>query len=184
MTKAPQELVDYMLMLEKIWGMHKRMFDFPNNESIITHLVLTQGYKRPKARQLLKDALEYFSRENQLSKETWRSIVAEKGMQSFVAGIRMARNSRDIKDSVWILLELGRFLGWDVPDAEKPDENFLRQMQIVTADIEMFDLPKVDRREISKWIDALPEVSEKMKAKAKAEVDGVPFKLLKNMDNE
>lgn len=184
MKDAPQEIVEYMMMLEKVWGMHKRSFDFPSNEAVITHLVLVHNYKRPKARQLLNEALEYFSKENQLSKETWRGIIAEKGMNSFIAAIRVAKNSRDFKDSFWILLELGKFLGWDAPEAEGIDENFLRQMQIVSADIEMFGLPKVPRNEISAWIDTLPDISQKMKDKAKAEVDGVPFRMLKMDRNE
>lgn len=179
MDDAPEEITSYMIMLDNIWRMHKRGLDFPDNESIISHLTLVNGFKRSKARQLVHDALEYFGKDNQLSKDIWRGILAEKGLKSFTASIRVAKNSRDFKDSFWILIELGRFLGWDVPDVDKVDENFLRQMQIVSADIEMFGLPKVPRNEINTWIDALPEISDKMKEKAKADVDGVPFRLLK-----
>jgi len=42
----------------------------------------------------------------------------------------------------------------------------------------MFGLEKQDRREVARFIDALPDVSEKMKEVAKKEVDGIPFKLL------
>lgn len=183
MREAPPKIVEYVQTLEMVWGMHKRMLDFPNNESIINHLVLSRGYRREKARQLMRDALIYFHSENQLPKETWRSIIGDKGMKSFVASIKLAKNSRDYKDAFSILLDLGKFLGWDQPDAEKPDESWIRQMQIITADLPMFGLPEVNRAEIGKWIDELPDISDKMKAAAKAEVDGVPFRLMYKEEN-
>ena len=183
MRDAPPKIVQYVQVLEMIWGMHKRMLDFPNNESIINHLVLSRGFAREKSRQLVKDALVYFHSENQLPKDTWRSIVGDKGMKAFVASIRLAKSSKDYKDAFSILLDLGKFLGWDTPDAEKPDESFIRQLQILTADLPMFGLPSVNRAEIGKLIDDLPDISDKMKAAAKAEVDGVPFQLLYKEEN-
>lgn len=178
MQDAPPEIVEYMTLMEMVWRMHRRMIDYPDNDSIINFLTLTKGFKRPKAAQLLKDTLEFFYAENDLPVKTWRGIMADRGMKAFVAAVRVAKNSRDFKDSFEILFKLGSFLGWDLPEAEKPNEDFLRQLQVVTADIEMFDLPKAPRAEIAQWIDALPEISDKMKAKAKAEVEGVPFRLL------
>ena len=35
MRNAPPKMVQYMQTLEMIWGMHKRMLDFPNQLSII-----------------------------------------------------------------------------------------------------------------------------------------------------
>lgn len=183
MRNAPPKLVEYMQILEMIWGMHKRMLDFPNNEAIINHLVLSRGFRREKARQLVKDALMYFHAENQLPKDTWRSIIADRGMKAFVGAIRLTKSSRDYKDAVSILFDLGKFLGWDLPDAEKPDDAWIRQLQIISADLPMFGLPSVNRAEIGKLIDGLPEISDKMKAAAKAEVDGVPFRLLYKEEN-
>ena len=85
MKNAPPKMVEYMQELEMVWGMHKRGLDFPNVESIINHLVLSKGFRREKARQLVKDAIYYFHLENDLPKETYRSIVADKGMKSSVA---------------------------------------------------------------------------------------------------
>lgn len=183
MKNAPPKMVEYMQDLEMIWGMHKRGLDFPNVESIINHLVLSKGFRREKARQLVKDAIYYFHLENDLPKETYRSIVADKGMKSFVASIRLAKSSRDYKDAFSILLDLGKFMSWDQPDAEKADDSWIRQLQVLSADLPMFGLPSVNRAEIGKLIDELPDISDKMKAAAKAEVDGVPFRMLYAEEN-
>ena len=183
MKNAPPKMVEYMQELEMIWGMHKRGLDFPNVESIINHLVLSKGFRREKARQLVKDAIYYFHLENDLPKETYRSIVADKGMKAFVAAIRLAKSSRDYKDAFSILLDLGKFMSWDQEDAEKADDSWIRQLQVLSADLPMFGLPSVNRAEIGKLIDDLPDISDKMKAAAKAEVDGVPFRMLYAEEN-
>ena len=183
MKNAPPKMVEYMQDLEMIWGMHKRGLDFPNVESIINHLVLSKGFRREKARQLVKDAIYYFHLENDLPKETYRSIVADKGMKAFVAAIRLAKSSRDYKDAFSILLDLGKFMSWDQEDVEKADDSWIRQLQVLSADLPMFGLPSVNRAEIGKLIDELPDISDKMKAAAKAEVDGVPFRMLYAEEN-
>ena len=183
MKNAPPKMVEYMQDLEMIWGMHKRGLDFPNVESIINHLVLSKGFRREKARQLVKDAIYYFHLENDLPKETYRSIVADKGMKSFVASIRLAKSSRDYKDAFSILLDLGKFMSWDQEDVEKADDSWIRQLQVLSADLPMFGLPSVNRAEIGKLIHELPDISDKMKAAAKAEVDGVPFRMLYAEEN-
>ncbi len=180
---VPPRLAEYMRMLEQIWGMHRRMFQYPNNESIVRHLMICHELPRPRCVQLVKDALTYFHRENQLSVETWRGILADKGLKAFTAAIRVAKTARDFKDSFSILLELGKFLKWDVEKLDSMEEEILKQVQVLTTDVEMFGLPKVNRQELGNLIDALPDVSEKMKEAAKAEVDGVPFRFLYSEEN-
>ena len=82
-----------------------------------------------------------------------------------------------MKDAFWILLELGKFLGWNVEKEDTENENFIRQIQVVTSNIETFGLEKQDRRLVAQFIDKLP-ISEKMKEVANAEVDGIPLKLI------
>lgn len=180
---VPDHVVAYMEMLEKIWGMSRRMFEFPNDSAIISHIMILYKFKRPKAMQLVKDAMLYFSRETMMPNEVHRSKLADLGMKAFVGAIRLAKSSRDFKDSFMILIELGKFLGWDTTQMDEDDENFIRQLQIVSSDITMFGFEKVGRQELGTMIDALPDVSEKMKQVAKAEVDGIPFKMLFGSEN-
>lgn len=180
---VPDHLVAYMEILEKIWGMSRQMFNYPNNQAIINHLMIVYRMKRPKAMQLVKDALTYFHRENMLSNEVWKGILADNGMKAFVAAIKVAKNSRDFKDSFMILLELGKFLEWNVDKMDGVDEDFIRQIQITTSDVTKFGFEKTNRNELAAMIDALPDVSEKMKELAKKEVDMVPFKLIFGENN-
>lgn len=180
---VPDHIVAYMEILEKIWGMHRQMFNFPNNQAIINHLLILYKIKRPKAMQLVKDALTYFHRENMLSNEVWKGILADNGMKTFVAALKVARSSRDFKDAFSILLDLGKFLGWNIEKIDVEDENFIRQIQVVTSDVTKFGFEKTNRTDLAAMIDALPDISPKMKELAKLEVDAVPFKLVFSENN-
>ncbi len=180
---VPPEIIAYMEMMEKIWGLSRRMFEFPNYQAIINHLMILYNLSRRKAMQLVKDAMLYYSREEMMPEEVHRQMLADRGLKCFVAALRVAKTSRDFKDSVSILLELGKFLKWDLTQMDQEDENFIRQLQIVTSDVEMWGLEKIDRRQLGNMVDALPDVSDKMKEVAKMEVDGIPFNLVFGAEN-
>ena len=180
---VPQKIASYMLMLEKIWGMYKRMFEFPNMESIINHLIIVDNLQRFQAKKLVTDALTYFASENQLSKKTWKELIADKMLKSFTAAIRVAKSSRDFKDAAIILKEMANVLDLDKEEIGEMEEDIMRQIQILTTDIKMFGEEPIDRRELATFIDSLPDVPEKVKAAAKEEVDKFPLKFLNYENN-
>lgn len=180
---VPPKLLAYMQMLEKIWGMYCRMFEFPNKESIAKHLVIVDKLHRYQAVKLINDALNYFSAENHLPKTTWKNLIADKMLKSFTAAIRLAKNSRDFLDSVKILKEMAVVLQLDKDDILEMEEDLMKQIQVLTTDISMFGEQPEDRRAIAQFIDDLPDVPEKIKEAAKAEVDGLPFRFLNFEEN-
>ncbi|MEI7487459.1 MAG: hypothetical protein WCJ72_08630 [Chryseobacterium sp.] len=179
---VPPKVAEYMLMLEKIWSMYKRMFEYPNQESIIKHLVIVDQLQRFQAKKLVTDALTYFASENQLSRKTWKELIADKMLKAFTAAIRVAKNSRDFKDAVLILKEMAIVLDLDKEEIGEMEEDIMKQVQILTTDIRMFGEEPTSRPELAAFIDALPDVSEKIKEAAKAEVDQFPLRFL-NFEN-
>ena len=179
---VPPKLAAYMMMLEKIWSMYRRSFDFPNKEAIIKHLVIVDKLQRYQAVKLVRDALTYFAQENELSKKTWKELIADKMLKAFTAAIRKAKNSRDFLDAVKILKEMAAVLQLDQEDIGEMEEDIMRQLQVLSTDITLFGEEKQDRNTIVQFIDALPDVPEKVKEAAKLEVDQIPFRFL-NMED-
>ena len=180
---VPPRLLAYMQMLEKIWGMYRRSFDFPNKEAIIKHLVIIDKLQRYQAVKLVRDALTYFAQENELSKKTWKELIADKMLKAFTAAIRLAKNSRDFLDAVKILKEMAAVLQLDQEDIGEMEEDIMRQLQVLSTDITLFGEEKQDRNTIAQFIDALPDVPEKVKEAAKLEVDQIPFRFLNMEEN-
>jgi len=177
MKNVPDELAAYTEMMDIIYSLSKRQFDFPNDTAIISHLMISYNFSRPKAMKLLKEAMLYFSKESNMPNEVHRSRLSDLGMKSFIAAIRVAKTARDFKDAFSIMLDLAKFLEWNTDPMDEQDESFIRQLQVLTADVSMFGLDKVDRNELANFVDKL-EISQQMKDLAKKEVDSVPFKLL------
>ncbi|WP_332028552.1 hypothetical protein [Kaistella sp.] len=180
---VPPKLMAYMQMLEKIWGMYRRSFDFPNKEAIIKHLVIIDKLQRYQAVKLVRDALTYFAQENELSKKTWKELIADKMLKAFTAAIRLAKNSHDFLDAVKILKEMAAVLQLDQEDIGEMEEDIMRQLQVLSTDITLFGEEKQDRNTIAQFIDALPDVPEKVKEAAKLEVDQIPFRFLNMEEN-
>ena len=180
---VPPKLLAYMQMLEKIWSMYCRMFEYPNKEAIVKHLVIIDKLQRYQAVKLINDALNYFSAENHLPKTTWKNLIADKMLKAFTAAIRLAKTSRDFLDAVKILKEMSIVLQLDKEDVLELEDDLMKQIQVLTTDIKMFGEEPEDRRAIAQFIDAIPDVPEKVKEAAKAEVDGLPFRFLKFDEN-
>lgn len=180
---VPPKLLAYMQMLEKIWSMYCRMFEYPNKEAIVKHLVIVDKLQRYQAVKLINDALNYFSAENHLPKTTWKNLIADKMLKAFTAAIRLAKTSRDFLDAVKILKEMAVVLQLDKEEILEMEDDLMKQIQVLTTDIRMFGEEPEDRRAIAQFIDAIPDVPEKVKEAAKAEVDGLPFRFLKFEEN-
>lgn len=169
-------------MLEKIWGMYRRHLDFPNEQAIVSHLVFVNKMMRYEAVRLVKDALSYFSAEFAHTKETYKHLIADLMMKDYKFAIGLAKTSKDVKEANTILLQMAQVLQLDKEDIMEMEEDLMRQVQILTTDIRIFGEEKEDRFELARQIDALPDVPENVKERAKLETDMFPLKLLKTYE--
>jgi hypothetical protein len=73
----------------------------------------------------------------------------------------------------------------DQPDIDDfPSELFDRPFKLYTLDPEMAGIPKADRREISAFIDGLPELSELEKEVIRREAGILPLKVFLDNDED
>lgn len=181
--KISQELSDYAMMLEKIWGMYRRHLDFPNEESIINYLVQIHKMQRFQARKLVNDSLSYFSADLQHSKQTWINLIVDLMKKNYIFAISLAKNTNDAVKSNAILKDMADILDLKTADIMEMEEDLMKQVQILTTDITMFGEEKVSRVDLGNLIDNLPDVPEKIKEAVKMDIDNFPFKLLKPGNN-
>ena len=82
-SKAPQEIVDYLDLMDKIRGMHLRIDRYGGKDAIVNHLMKVEGLSRYLANKAYNQAMEYFYADNDISKEAWRNIIATNGEKYF-----------------------------------------------------------------------------------------------------
>lgn len=183
-SKIPPKLQEYALLLERIWGMYRRHLDFPNSAAIINYLVTVNGFQRYEAKRLLTDAEIFFSSELQKPKDIWRAQIADLMKKNYVFAISVAKTAKDGKEANTILLQMAQVLDLSKEDVADVADDLMRQIQILSADVTLFGEEKEDRNELARQIDALPDVPENVKERAKLEIDTFPLRLMKSYDVE
>lgn len=181
MQKAPEHIRDYVLLLDKVRGMYKRIDRYGNPDAIIKHLVTIEGLDRMTAKRIYNEALEYFYCDNTISKAAWKNIYAEKMDMMINFAMLIAKDVNDAQKVVNMSKQAAEVRETHKEDKEElPDELFLPPVKVYTADAESLGLPKVNRNKLKEFVENMPELTEKEKVRLLSEAGITPFKLFLN----
>ena len=182
LNNAPEEIVLYLELLDKIRGMFLRIDVFGTKESIVKHLMLVDKISRYKAMQLCDEAQQYFYSDSKISKQAWRTIYAEKAEKMINFAMQTVKNPTDAAKVVKMLLDVAELQGINLPEQEElPAELFQPPWVIYSADAEFLGLEtKANRHRLAEMIDAFPELTEKQRVQIKREAQILPIKVFPN----
>lgn len=176
---APDEIVHYLELLDKVRGMLLRIDKFANDEVIVKHLILADGLTRYKAKKIIDEAREYFYRDKIVSKAAWRNIYAEKAEKMLHFAMLTVKDAKEAVAVIKSIKELLDIRGVNEVELEElPAELFLKPMKLYSLDarISEFSTP-ADRNKLAKFIDSLPELTEREKIRIKEEALVLPLKI-------
>ena len=182
LNNAPEEIVLYLELLDKIRGMFLRIDVFGTKEAIVKHLMLVDKISRYKAMQLCDEAQQYFYSDSKISKQAWRTIYAEKAEKMINFAMQTVKNPTDAAKVVKVRLEGAERRGINLPEQEElPAELFQPPWVIYSADAEFLGLEtKANRHRLAEMIDACPELTEKQRVQIKREAQILPIKVFPN----
>lgn len=182
LNNAPEEIVLYLELLDKIRGMFLRIDVFGTKESVVKHLMLVDKISRYKAMQLCDEAQQYFYSDSKISKQAWRTIYAEKAEKMINFAMQTVKNPTDAAKVVKMLLDVAELRGINLPEQEElPAELFKPPWVIYSADAEFLGLEtKANRHRLAEMIDAFPELTEKQRVQIKREAQILPIKVFPN----
>ncbi len=176
-----EDMIEYVNMLELIRTMHMRY------ESHITIIKFLQqppyGLSEYVAISRYSDAMNFFYLDNEIKKQAWRNLYAEKLDRAADLVLKTATNSKDIdiyKNIIFAARDM-RQLG--IPDAEDiPEEFFNKPTKLYSLNPELVGKKRANRSLLARHIDSLsiPE-SEKVRLKSDAMIEDVDFM---NIDEE
>lgn len=176
-SNAPPEIVQYLALLDKVRGMMLRIDQFSNDEVIIKDLILVDGLSRYKAKQLIDEAREYFYKDSKVSKSAWRNIYADKAEKMLHFAMLTVKDAKEAIAVIKSIRDLVDIRGLNEADKEElPDELFQRPLKLYSLDasISEFTSP-ADRNKLAKFIDELPELTEREKDRIKQEALCLPL---------
>jgi len=181
MENAPQKMVDYVEMLDKVRGMLIRFDIYGSDEGVIKHLISFEKLSKYKARQIISEAREFFYISNTVSKNAWKNILADKMERAANMALMVAKDTSDVKKYVDILKEVGAMREVHVEDKEELPEGFFdKPINLMTLDASIFEFGNANRVGLEKFIDSLPELTEKEKNRIKSEAMILPLKIFPN----
>lgn len=164
---APPEIVDYLDLMDKIRGMHLRIDKYGSKDAIVNHLVKVEGLSRYLANKAYNQTLEYFYADNDISKEAWRNIIAQKMEKNIAIAQLLIKDVSDAAKVNKMLAEMAQALGLHLPDPEKvPEGTYDKPVKIYTLNMEDLGKKPQGKKELAEFIRSLPEVPEKVKEMA------------------
>ncbi len=177
-SKAPQEIIDYLDLMDKIRGMSLRIDRYGSKDAIVNHLIKIEGLSRFLANKAYNQSMEYFYADSDISKEAWRNILAQRMDKNYAIAQLLVKDVSDAKKVNDMIKDMGIALGLHLPDPEPvPEGAYQRPTKIYTLSME--DLGKVpqSKKELREFIMQMPEVSEKVKLMALQEALLEPMNL-------
>ena len=181
LNNAPDEIVQYIELLDKVRGMFLRIDKWGSKDAIVKHLMLIDKLSRYKASQVCDEAQEYFYSDSKISKAAWRQIYAEKAEKMINFAMLTVKDPSDAQKVIKMLQDAFELRGGNLPDKEElPDSIFQPPFVVYSTDAEFLGMPKVNRTLLSEMIDKLPELTEKEKIQIKREALVLPLKVFPN----
>lgn len=180
-NNAPPEIVFYLEILDKIHGMHLRILQYGNVEAIIKHLNIVHGFSHYKAKQLYYEMLEYFYRDLKISKKVLRNMYAEKMDNLANATQVIAKTPEDFDRASRMFERAGKMRQLDLPDPPTfPKELLAKPIKVYAMDTSFLGEEKINRLELAKQIDELPDYSTAERLALKQDAALEPIKLFNN----
>lgn len=169
--KISPEIKRYLDLMDKVRGMYQNYLRFGTKEKIVKHLMKYEGLSRYLANKIYNNTMEYFYCDNEISKQAWRNIIAERQDKLINMSIELAENVSDLAKIAKMNIDLAPILGLDKEDPpELPTELFDRPFKLYTYDAKLLGLPTaVDKKKLGEFIDSLPELTEKERTRLRQE---------------
>ncbi|WP_372744286.1 hypothetical protein [Lutibacter sp.] len=161
-NNAPEKMVVYLDLMDKVRGMHHRAFDYGSKESILNHLIKVEKLSRHIATNLYYNSLEYFYASQHLSKQAQNNVYADKIDRLIAVAETAITDVKDAKAVVSMIKDAWLVRGGDKEEKEFiPDEWLKKQFVLYTTDALEAGMPAINRIELKKQIESYPELSEK-----------------------
>ena len=170
LTDAPDDVVIYMQMMEKVRGMYLRRMDFPTKTLIINHLTKIDKLSLYMANKLYNQTVEYFYCSTEISKKAYRNMYADKLDELAAVARQLVKDPKDAKYVADIEEKAARARGLDEPDTpELPAALFEKPFKLYGMDPEFLGMAPINRLLLAQQIDELPDLSEREKDRLKSD---------------
>lgn len=178
---APEHIVQYLHLIEKIRSMIYRIDIYGNKQSIIKHLKLVDGLTDFKANKVFNETIQYFHVDRTVSKEAWRNYYADIADKALTFSLLRMQDTKDGIAIVKGAKEVADMRGaYDKEPEKLPDNFFVKPVNLLSLDANIFEFGKANRQDLEALIDSFPNVTEKEKIRIKQETLILPLEIFQD----
>lgn len=175
---APDEVIQYIDMMDKVRSMYLRQGDYGTKNSILNHLMKVDKLSYYLANKLYNQTLEYFYCSSTISKKAWSNIYADKLDDLAAAAQQLVKDARDLKIVADIVSKARTARYLDEPDIpELPTVLFDKPFKLYGMDPSFIGMAPINRIELGRIIDEIPDMTERQKDRLKSDAAINPINL-------
>lgn len=173
-SNLTEEEIEYLEVLSKMNSMRRR---YGLNETIAFFTKAPYNISLYVSKRMFEESINLFYSDEVIEKRAARNLKAEQFEQAAQLALEAAQSVKDLEIYRALLWDSYKARQLDQPDPiEIPKELYQRPIKIYTLKTEQAKLPDIDRNELAKVIDALPETeSNKRKWKQEAMIEDIDF---------
>lgn len=139
----------------------------------------TYGLSRYQANTLYYDALNFFYADNNVKQKAWENIYANH-LDNLAY---LAIEKDDIDTARKCFIEAAKLRGaGNEQGKEIPSEMLSKPIVIYTTDAERVGIPAVDRKALAKFIDDIPEITERERVRIQKDAGVTDVELFEDLD--
>lgn len=162
----PDELIEYIQLLELIRSMYDRYKSIP---AIVNYLQKVHKLSEFVSKKRVNESINLFYADNQVKKQTWRNVYASRLDRAADLALKASNSVADLEIYKKIIDAAARMRQLEREDEkELPKELFDKPFKIYTLNPERIGRKPADRNLLAQHIDNL-SISEKEKDKIKAD---------------
>jgi len=173
-SKLTEEEIEYLEILIKMNTMRRR---YGINETIAFFTKKPYNISTYRAKQMFEESINLFYSDEILDKKAARNLKAEQFEQAAQLALEAAQSVKDLEIYRALLWDSYKARHLDQPDPlQIPKELYERPIKIYTLNPEQAKLPGIDRNELAKEIDSLPETeTNKRRWKQESMIENIDF---------
>ena len=183
-SQLDEDELEYLDILIKMNSMRRR---YGMHQTIAFFTKQPYSISLYRAKQMFEEAINLFYSDEIVDKKSARNLIAEELEQAAELCMAMAQSTKDLEIYGDLKMKAYKAKQLDQPDPiQIPKELYERPIKIYTLNPTQAKLPSIDRNELAKVIDSLPETeANKRKLKQEGLVEDADFKeMLNDQTNE
>lgn len=138
---------------------------------------------RPRAREMYYEAVNLFYLDDTIEPAAHRNMIFDSLMKAAQAVLLSSTSAKDMEVYGNLLTQAWKVKQLDKPDKVKRQEIKDKDIKVYTLDSNLIGVPSIDRNDLAKQIDSIPDITENDRSRLKRDAMAVDINFEEILDD-